>query len=318
MRIAALAFLCAGESAAHPLAPALLEIRMLDAAHAEVKWQTPMEGIPGGRLRPRLPSSCRPTSEARPVATREPAAAVSWTVECRAGLLGTRIGVDGLDAANTQALLRLVFADGRILQTLLTADAPAIAVPAAIGPRQIATKATELGAHAAFDPRPLLLLVGLVLMAASLRDLTRTLAALFVGASTAIALVALLAVAVPSAPLELALSASLLVPAFTLVGSWRASRFQSAFAALAGLLCGLAFAADVRAADLPAAQLPLILLSFSAGIALAQLCFAAALFVAARLAKTLSLPRWAPRLPAYALGTLAVFWSLQRVTTWLP
>ena len=39
----------------HALAPSLLEVREIEAGHLEVRWKTPVAGIPGAELRPVLP-----------------------------------------------------------------------------------------------------------------------------------------------------------------------------------------------------------------------------------------------------------------------
>ena len=81
-----------------------------------------------------------------------------------------------------------------------------------------------------------------------------------------------------------------------------------------GLLHGLGFAGALAEVGLPTAEIPLALFSFNVGIELGQLAFVGAvLLVAAALRRIpVAWPQWAKAVPAYGIGTMAVFWFLQR------
>ena len=81
-----------------------------------------------------------------------------------------------------------------------------------------------------------------------------------------------------------------------------------------GLLHGLGFAGTLAEIGVPSHEVPLALLSFNLGIEAGQVLFVAAvLIVRAGLARSFpDPPRWALRLPAYGLGTLAAFWCIER------
>ena len=83
-----------------------------------------------------------------------------------------------------------------------------------------------------------------------------------------------------------------------------------------GTLHGFGFAGALTEVGLPAEEIPLALFSFNVGIELGQL-----LFVACVLGLQLGLAPWlrrAPKslelLPAYGIGSLAVYWCLERAT----
>ena len=81
-----------------------------------------------------------------------------------------------------------------------------------------------------------------------------------------------------------------------------------------GLLHGLGFAGALREIGLPGADIPLALFSFNACGELAQLMIVAPLAAGiALLGERLTrVPeRWA-RVPAYAIGSLAAYWCLER------
>ena len=85
-----------------------------------------------------------------------------------------------------------------------------------------------------------------------------------------------------------------------------------------GWVHGLGFAGALRDIGLPARDIPLSLLGFNLGIELAQLGLVAALLLAARAWRRLpATPRWAPALPAYVIGSMAVCWLLERTVVLL-
>jgi len=124
----------------------------------------------------------------------------------------------------------------------------------------------------------------------------------------------------PAPPVEAVIALSIVFLATELVHtrtgrpSWTASHaWVVAFAF--GLLHGLGFAGALADIGLPAGQIPLALFQFNLGVELGQLGFLAAVAAGLALWERLPVPhpRWAWRLPAYSIGTLASFWTLQRV-----
>jgi hypothetical protein len=86
-------------------------------------------------------------------------------------------------------------------------------------------------------------------------------------------------------------------------------------------LChGLGFAGALSEIGVPQAEVPLALLMFNVGVETGQLLFIAAVLVLLALLKRLPLtaPEGAWRVPPYAIGSLAAFWTIQRVMSFLP
>jgi hypothetical protein len=82
-----------------------------------------------------------------------------------------------------------------------------------------------------------------------------------------------------------------------------------------GLLHGLGFAGALSEIGLPQGQIPLALLFFNVGVEIGQLLFIAAMLgmfaVFRRVAP--SWPRWAGLAAPYAIGSIAMFWVIERV-----
>ena len=76
-------------------------------------------------------------------------------------------------------------------------------------------------------------------------------------------------------------------------------------------------AAALSEVGLPGNAIPLALLFFNVGVEVGQLLFVTAVLVFLVIARRpLAIaPRWVTLAPAYAIGAVAMFWSLQRVAS---
>ena len=83
-----------------------------------------------------------------------------------------------------------------------------------------------------------------------------------------------------------------------------------------GLLHGLGFAGALREIGLPQGDIPLALLAFNLGVEAGQLAFVAVVLSVVALGRRLfsrTLPEWIGQVPAYGIGTVAAFWTLERI-----
>lgn len=304
-----------GAAAAHPLAPALLELHELDGGRVAVAWT---QAMIGGDARPVLPADCRREGPAA-IERRDAAWRVTWTADCgERGLDGKEIGVAGLEAGSGTALVRLVGAGGGRRQWLLTPAAAAVVVAAA-APESgagVALRFLALGAeHLVRGADHLAFVAGLFLLVRRRRALLAAVTAFTVGHSATLALAVLGHFPVPPAVVELGIAASILFLAVELVrapaaGSLLARRPWLAAGAF-GLLHGAGFAAALAEVGLPPAHLALALVSFNAGIELAQIAVLL-LLGGLRWALPADRPRWLARLPAEAIGVLGGMWLVER------
>lgn len=302
---------------AHPLDPALLQIRETAPGLLDVAWKTSRSA--GGALAPELPEHCQPRtspsahSDDRSVAWR-------WSVACGIeSLVGARFAVHGLDAQNAEALLRVELLDGRRVQAVLRSDHPSFTVPARDGALDVMASYGVLGVEhilGGFDH--LLFVLGLVLLIGGRRTILSTMTAFTAGHSVTLALAALGLVAVPTRMIEVLIAVSIVVVALELVGARAADTAPSLLrrrpwlvAFGFGLLHGFGFAGALAEIGLPHGDIPPALFAFNVGIELGQIAFATAVLVVIA-----TLPRrWhaASRLAAaYAIGGLAMLWVFER------
>jgi len=304
--------------AAHPLAPSLLDVREAPSGHTAVLWRRPVLLPVGANPEPVLPARCRavgPTAEI----IDGPALVRRWTVDCGpAGWTGEQIAVSQLAKAGSDVLLRVSLANGRTFQSVLRPAAPAFRLPALQSRTGVAASYLSLGVeHLLTGWDHLAFVLGLVLLVPDRRRLLGTITAFTLGHSVTLSLAALGFVRLPPAPLEAAIAASIFILALelsrdrpTVLGRrpwWMAAGF--------GLLHGLGFAGALAQVGLPAEEIPLALFSFNVGIELGQIAFVTLLLILGLALRPLQsrLPAWSGAVPTYCIGSLAAFWTLDRL-----
>jgi hydrogenase/urease accessory protein HupE len=310
------------EAKAHPLDPALLEVWESQAA-VDVLWRVPLPQPARAPLQPMLPNACRELSAPR-VSSTGSSLTARWRFDCRGSrLVGAQIGVQGLEERQTEALVRVHLADGRLIQAVLRKDSPPLTVPDRASPFAVARDYLALGVeHILTGLDHLLFVLGLILLVHGGHRLVWTITAFTAGHSVTLAFATLGVVRVPSAPVEVLIALSIFFVGVELTrqgqghAAWSLScPFIMAFAF--GLLHGLGFAGALAQIGLPAGEIPLALSTFNIGIEFGQLLFVL-LVMAMRAALNMLPVRWpvaTAMLPAYIIGSLAVFWCLERMAT---
>ncbi len=309
---------------AHPLAPALFEIEAQGEGRAEIAWKTSRLRPRGADIRPVLPEACPAVSD--PVADEDQqSVTLRWQVECTDGgsWVGRRIAVRGLEATRIDVLVRITLGDGRVMSTVLRAGDSNFEIPARPEKIQVLEAYTGLGfEHILTGPDHLLFVLGLVLLVVGARPLIKTVTAFTLGHSLTLSIAALGLVRVPSALIEILIAASVLLLAVELTArdSARPSLLRRKPWLMAfgfGLLHGMGFAGALAEIGLPDDEIPLALFAFNVGIELGQLAFVAVILVAAAAlgGRLATLPGWLQRTPAYAIGSLAAYWMLQRTAS---
>jgi len=314
--VAAVTIASAASASAHPPDPARLELRELPGGALQVLWREPTAPPGSVALGVVLPDDCKPLAE--PTITPHSRATTSrFQVRCAGGgLEGRRIQVSGLSERQTDALLRAHLADGRVIETVLRPSAPAAIIEARAGRWRVAGAYVQLGIeHISTGLDHLLFVLGLVLLLAG-RQLAWTITAFTAGHSVTLSLAVLGVVQIPQKPVEVMIALSLLMVACELSGADARVRRRPWLLAFAfGLLHGLGFAGALSEVGLPAHAVPLALSSFNIGIELGQLACVAAVLAVRRAIS--SLPARSPpalhRVPAYAIGSLSVFWICERL-----
>jgi len=304
---------------AHEVRPAYLELRQTDAKSYAVLWKVPAVGDMRLSIHPRFPENCKPAGD---IATYR--ASDSYTerlsLACPGGLNDGTIAIDGLAATMTDVLVRIERTDGSSQVARLTQSVPALVVETSPGVLEVARVYSVLGVeHILSGVDHLLFVLALIIITRGGWKLAKTVTAFTLSHSITLTAATLGFVHVPQRPVEAAIALSIVFVAAEILRMRRGIKsitisapWMVAFSF--GLIHGLGFAGGLSDAGLPVAHIPTALLFFSLGVESGHFLFIGVvlslLAIAARV--RMPLPRWAELVPPYAIGTVAMFWVIQR------
>jgi len=326
--------LAAPASHAHEVRPGYLQVQEVSTDVYDVLWKVPARGEYRLSLYVRLPDSCQgKPSHGTFVAD---AFVERWQAKCPGGLVGKTLGIDGLSATRTDVLARVERLDGTTQTVRLTPERVSFEVTAAPGGLEVARTYLVLGVeHILLGIDHLLFVLGLLFLVGSWKRLVATVTAFTVAHSITLAAATLGLVHVAQAPVEATIALSIMFVAAEIIhgahGEPRlATRAPWLVAFVFGLLHGFGFAGALREIGLPQKDVPLALLFFNVGVEAGQLLFIAAVVAVFSVLTWLVRARgdddrgpWRSetliRTPvAYAIGSIAAFWTVQRVIGFWP
>jgi hydrogenase/urease accessory protein HupE len=318
--VVAVTVLWPASAVAHESEPGLLELRQLTVERWEIVWRAP---IYYGRPHPArllLPEDWQPVGE--PTVRRLPSANLHrQIVSVQPGTLdGSVIDFPGLEQTTTDVFVRVSRLDGSEAAQVVRPTKPKAVLR---GERPWTVTAGEylvLGFHhILLGVDHLLFVLGLLIIVRGTRMLIKTISAFTVAHSITLGLATLGYASVPGPPLNAAIALSILFLGPEMVRVWRGEtsftiRHPWVVAFLFGLLHGFGFASGLSTVGMPRAEVPLALAMFNVGVELGQLAFVALVLLLYRSLRTLEF-RW-PRLaelgPAYVVGSLGAYWTIQR------
>lgn len=267
-----------------------------------------------------LPAICDSAENFRRINTGD-AFVDLWSVICTGNLAGKKIVFTGIEGTLTDMLVRIELQNGNVQTALVKPGSTSIVVQKETSYNQVISTYFKLGVeHILLGTDHLLFVLGLLLITSGTLRIIKTVTAFTAAHSITLALATLGVVNIPDAPVEAVIALSI---AFVAYESLRMQRNNIAagkpwvVAFIFGLLHGLGFAGALSATGLPHNSIASALLFFNLGVEAGQLAFIAVviglLFALRRLIA--ALPAWMHRLPPYAIGSLAMFWVIQRVAS---
>ena len=304
----------------HELRPAYLDLRETAPGVFAMVWKVPARGDQRLSLSARLPDICTPKAE--PYRSLENNAYFERvTVACSGPLKGQMIGIDGLSATFTDALLRIAYVDGTVETARLTPDQPFTEVKGAQSSLQVAFTYFVLGVEHILEGFDHLLFVfALLLLVSGWRSLVKAVTAFTVAHSITLTGATLGYMSLPQAPVEAIIALSVVFVAREIIESRNGTsslsgRMPWIMAFSFGLLHGFGFAGALKEVGLPQAEVPLALLSFNLGVEAGQLVFVAVVLTLSGLASVLFRlqPGRYATAAAYAVGAISMVWFLERM-----
>jgi len=295
---------------ADDLQPGYLEIREHDAATHQYKitWKAPIRPGLAARVVPIFPSDCTATE---PVRSVDAAALLArWDIDCGAALAGRSV-----------RLLRYQSINGITQAARLTPANPAAVIMQKADRWQVARTYFVTGVeHILMGYDHLLFVLCLVLLLNGAWRVAATVTAFTIAHSLTLVATTLELISVPGPPVEASIALSIVFLAVEILkrkpGELRLSeRFPWVVAFLFGLLHGFGFAGALAEIGLPQGEVPMALLTFNLGVEAGQLVIVAVAMLvlwALRRVHALYAAR-AQMVSAYAIGSIAFMWLLQRV-----
>jgi hydrogenase/urease accessory protein HupE len=304
---------------AHEVRPAYLELTEEAPGTFDVLFKTPMLG--DARLALNV-SFSRRVQIVTPVISRKTDNAMvqTWRLSAIDPLAGQEVRIEGLARTMTDALVRVAFLDGAEWVGRLTPGTPEATIPPGQSGWGVAFTYFKLGVeHILFGVDHLLFVLALILIAPNTRELIKAITAFTAAHSITLAAATLGFVHVPPKPVEATIALSIAFVALVRAREGRpgiAAQAPWVVAFAFGLLHGFGFAGALNEIGLPAGHIPVALLFFNVGVEAGQLLFVAVvLSIAAQvLLGRRALPQWASLAPAYLIGSVAMFWVIQRVS----
>jgi hydrogenase/urease accessory protein HupE len=317
---------------ADQIRPAYLEISELTQDTWDLLWKVPAKGDKRQALHVKFPTTC--TEGTRGSRFVGNAYVERWRLICDEGLIGQEVHISGLAESRTDVLVRVLRAEG-IEQTFrLTPSKSTFVIKPDESLLAVSTTYLVLGFEhilSGFDH--LLFVLALLFLVGSWPRLIGTITMFTVAHSITLVSASFGWVSMPQTPIEVLIVLSIVFVAVEIVHARRgkhsiAIRMPWVIAFAFGLLHGFGFAGALSEIGLPQHAIPLALLFFNVGVEFGQLAFVAAVFgllFICKLAIRRSSPAFniwgmiaATSLPAaYLIGTLAMFWVLERTYNFL-
>ena len=313
----------------HALEPGYLELRQIDESLYAVTWKKPaIKGVPMA-IAVRLPEQCDPRTEGQ-LSWDGTAFYSRWTATCTDGLEGGELQIEGLEKTSTDVLVRFDFSDGVTGTQRLTPTDTSFIVPTQPDRLEVVRTYFAFGIeHILGGIDHLLFVFALLLLVKGLRRIIATITSFTLAHSITLAGATLGWVHVPGPPVEATIALSIAFVAAEILRSQRGKpglteRYPWIVAFTFGLLHGFGFASALKQVGLPQTEIPIALLFFNVGVEVGQLLFIAAVFgtfwLLRRSTQGINMLQvtWAPALSAYVIGSLAIFWVVQRTLAFFP
>jgi hydrogenase/urease accessory protein HupE len=321
--IGLLVWLAAAGAAADVFRPAYLELREAGNGEYDVMWKVP---VLGDDLRLSayvvFPETTERLSEPR-VVTSGGAWVERWRIRHQDGLVGQTVAIEGNAVGVTDVIARVERMDGTSQVERLQPGSLEFEVQPPTGTMEVAWSYLVLGVeHILAGIDHLLFVLALLLIVRGSWRIVATITAFTVAHSITLVAATLGWVHVPGPPVEAIIALSIVFVASEVVHGLRGKEGLTARAPWVvafsfGLLHGLGFAGALAEVGLPQTAIPVALLMFNVGVELGQLMFVAVVLSAGGILERLvaAPPAWATGVIAYSIGSVAAFWTLERVAS---
>jgi HupE/UreJ protein len=243
------------------------------------------------------------------------------------GLVG-KITIGNLGADMSAALIKIIPLSGEARSYTISSANPVVTLLGTDAPTldtwlELARTYVNYGIdHILLGADHLLFVLGLIWIVRGGWKLVKTITAFTIGHSASLAAAAFGLIGVPERPLNACIALSIVFVGVEIIKQQRGetgltARYPWAVAFTFGLVHGIGFASALAGLGLERRLLPIALLFFNVGVEIGQLAFVLLVLALMWAHRRLDavLPRWGDAVPAYAIGSVAMFWFIGRLLT---
>lgn len=304
---------------AHEIRPAYLQIIQVSETEYEVYWKVPSMGDAVPRITPVFPNDFTVEILKNPNQISD-SVIYYYRISSENSLAGKTISIKGLNKTLIDALVSVEYLNGEKVTLLLQSDKDSSIIPGETSSFDVIKTYTVLGIeHILLGIDHLLFVLALIMITKGKWKILKTITAFTLAHSITLSLAALGYVNFPGAPVEAVIALSIVFLALEILKIEKGketltSRKPWIVAFSFGLLHGFGFAGALNDIGLPQTEIPLALAFFNVGVELGQIVFVIAiLLVIWLLSQYKKWPDMIKKVPAYAIGSIAAFWVVERV-----
>lgn len=305
---------------AHEIRPAFLQVDQTAQTSYDVYWKVPSTGQTVLDIQPQFVGDLSMET----VAERflDGFVVYRYRLTGTSSLPGTRLIIRNLPNTTIDVLAHLNLLDGREDTFLLHPSANSFTIPLIPSNWNLVATYTKLGfEHILLGIDHLLFVLALLLLVKGWKRLLGTITAFTLAHSITLALATLGIVHVPIPPVEACIALSIVFVAAEILRSREGhpgitEQAPWLIALIFGLIHGLGFAGALSEVGLPQQSIPLALLFFNLGVEIGQIAFVTVVVLIISVARlsSVSTPALASHLLPYAIGAVAMFWVIERIS----
>lgn len=312
-------FLISLSGRSHEIRPAYLQIVEISPQEYEIYWKVPRMGDAVPRIQPVFPEGFVLETLKDPKQTPD-AAIYTYLLSSETSLQGKELFINGLNKTLIDVLVSVSFLNGEKTTLMLQADRDRGVIPGETSALQVIKTYSVLGIeHILLGIDHLLFVLALIMITKGKWRILKTITAFTLAHSITLSLAALGLVNFPGPPVEAVIALSIVFLASEIMKNLEGKETMTSkkpwiVAFTFGLLHGFGFAGALADIGLPQTEIPLALAFFNIGVELGQIIFVIFMLLVIYI---INLKKdWPPvlrKVPAYAIGSLAAFWMIERI-----
>jgi hydrogenase/urease accessory protein HupE len=303
----------------HEIRPAFLQIIQTSETTYEVFWKVPSMGDAVPKIHPVFPPFF--TVETLKSPNQISGSVIySYKIYSDESLQGKILTIDGLNKTLIDALVTVTYLNGEKVTLMLQPDKDSSIIPGETSTYNVVKTYSKLGfEHILLGIDHLLFILALILITKGRWKILKTITAFTIAHSITLSLAALGYVNFPTPPVEAVIALSIVFIAVEIIKNLSGKQTLTSkkpwlVAFTFGLLHGFGFAGALSNIGLPQLDIPFALAFFNIGVELGQIAFViAVLFFIKLLSYKKQWPMYIKKIPAYAIGSLATFWMIERI-----